>query len=174
MSRRVVLGIFENESGFLRATDESRQSGFQIVDAYTPYAVHGLDQAMGLPPSRLPWLCFGAAIVGAALKLGFEYWATMIDWPINVGGKPYNSLPAFVPVTFEVMVLSAGLVTVFVFIVMSRLRPAKRPILVADGITDNRFVLMLEQNDAQFDFASVRRLLERHDAVAVEERFQEE
>ncbi len=174
MSHRIVLGIFEEESGLLGATNEARLSGLKIVDTYTPYAVHGLDEAMGLPPSRLPWVCFGAAIVGAALKLWFEYWATMTDWPINVGGKPWNSLPAFVPVTFEVMVLTAGLTTVFVFLVMARLRPNKRPVLVSSGITDNRFVLVLQENDAQFDLAGVRRMLEQHDAIAVEERFEEE
>jgi hypothetical protein len=173
MSRRIVLGIFENEAGLLEATRESRQSGLKIVDAYTPYAVHGLDEAMGLRPSRLPWICFGAAIVGAALKLWFEFWATMGDWPINVGGKPWNSLPAFVPVTFEVMVLSAGLTTVFAFLAISRLRPAKRPVLVASGITDNRFVLVLEQSDAHSDFNLIQRLLEKHAPVAVEERFEE-
>lgn len=174
MSHRIVLGIFEEESGLLSATNEARRSGLKIVDTYTPYAVHGLDEAMGLPPSRLPWVCFGAALVGAALKLWFEYWATMTDWPINVGGKPWNSLPAFVPVTFEVMVLTAGLTTVFVFLVKARLRPNKQPALVSSGITDNRFVLVLEESDAQFDLAGVRRMLEQHDAIAVEERFEEE
>jgi ActD protein len=172
MSRRLVLGIFENESGLLGATRESSEQGLKIVDAYTPYAVHGLDRAMGLRPSRLPWVCFAAAMTGAALKLWFEFWASMVDWPIDIGGKPWNSLPAFVPVTFEVMVLSAGLATVFVFLVIARLRPAKRPALPCRGITDNRFVLVLEETDARFDFARVRRMLERHDAIEVEERFE--
>lgn len=174
MSRRVVLGIFENESSLLAATDDSRRSGVKILDAYTPYAVHGLDEAMGLRPSRLPWLCFAAAIVGAALKLWFEFWASMSDWPINIGGKPWNSLPAFVPITFEVMVLSAGLTTVFAFFIIARLRPGKRPVLAANGITDDRFVLVLEENNAHWDLNRIRRLLENHDPVAVEERFEEE
>jgi hypothetical protein len=172
MSRRIVLGIFESESGLLAATRESRKKGLKIVDAYTPYAVHGLDLAMGLRPSRLPWVCFAAAMTGAALKLWFEFWASMIDWPIDIGGKPWNSLPAFVPVTFEVMVLSAGLVTVFVFLAIARLRPAKQPALPCRGITDDRFVLVLEETDAQFDFARVRRMLESYDAIEVEERFE--
>ncbi len=173
MSRRIVVGAFENESSLLEATRDSRESGLKIVDAYTPYAVHGLDRAMGLRPSRLPWVCFIAAITGAALKLAFEFWVAMYDWPINIGGKPWNSLPAFVPVTFEVMVLSAGLTTVFVFLVVARLRPAKRPALPCVGITDDRFVLVLEETGAQADFARIRRMLESHDAVEVEERFED-
>jgi hypothetical protein len=128
---------------------------------------------MGLRPSRLPWVCFFAAITGAALKLWFEFWTSMVDWPLNIGGKPWNSLPAFVPVTFEVMVLSAGLATVFVFFFLARLRPGKRPTLAYSGVTDDRFVLVLEETDARFDLASVRRLFAKHGAVAIEERLEE-
>ena len=71
---------------------------------------------MGLRPSRLPWVCFVLGLLGAVAMLLFQYWATAVSWPINVGGKPWNSLPAFVPVTFEVMVLCAGVGTVVAFI----------------------------------------------------------
>jgi ActD protein len=172
MNRRIVLATFDNESSLLEATRESRESGLKIVDAFTPYAVHGLDRAMGLRPSRLPWVCFVAALVGATLKLWFEFWTSMVDWPLDVGGKPWNSLPAFVPVTFEVMVLSAHLTTVFAFFVLVRLWPAKRPVLPCPRITDDRFVLVLEETGAQFDFTQVRRMLEGHDAVEVEERYE--
>ncbi len=173
MSRRVVVGVFAEEGGLLGVTRAARAQGLKVIDAYTPYPVHGLDSAMGLRPSRLPWVCFLAAIAGAALKLWFEFWTTMVDWPLNVGGKPWNSLPAFVPVTFEVMVLSAGLTTVFAFLVLARLWPGKRPVLVSHGITDDRFVLVLEESNAQFDLDRVRKLLEKFGAVRVEERLEE-
>jgi len=173
MSRRVVLGIFQSEEDILEATYATRRSGLTILDVYAPYAVHGLDRAMGLRPSRLPWICFLAAAVGAILKLWFEFWTTMVDWPVNVGGKPWNSLPAFVPVTFEVMVLSAGLTTVFAFLVVSRLWPGKGPLLPAPRITDDCFVLAVEETDAAFDLAQVRQLFQRCNAVAVEERVEE-
>lgn len=173
MSRRVVLGIFRREEDILEATHATRRNGLKILDVYAPYAVHGLDKAMGLRTSRLPWLCFLAAAVGAILKLWFEFWTTMVDWPVNVGGKPWNSLPAFVPVTFEVMVLSAGLSTVFAFLLISRLWPGKRPVLPAPGITDDRFVLVVEETDAAFDLTRVRGLFERFNAVSVEERVEE-
>ncbi len=167
MSRRLVLGVFENESGLLAAVRKSRARGLKVLDAYSPYAIHGLDDAMGLRPSRLPWICFAAAVTGAALKLWFEYWVTMVDWPLNVGGKPWNSLPAFVPVTFEVMVLSAGLTTVFTFFLISRLRPGKKAVSVHRGVTDNRFVVVLEETDAAFDLPDVRKMFELSGAVAV-------
>jgi hypothetical protein len=174
VSRRIVLGVFTEESDLLAASRHSREAGLTVIDAYTPYAVHGLDGAMGLPPSRLPWLCFFAALAGAGLKLWFEFWTMTVDWPVNVGGKPWNSLPAFVPVTFEVMVLSAGLATVFAFILLSKLRPGKRPLLPHPRVTNDRFVLVLEETDAQFDLAKVRTMLQQYGAREVEERLEEE
>jgi hypothetical protein len=173
MSRRIVVGVFDDEVKLLGVTRQARAEGLKVIDVFTPYAVHGLDAAMGLRASRLPWVCFFAAIVGAALKLWFEFWTYMVDWPLNVGGKPWNSLPAFVPVTFEVMVLSAGVTTVFVFLVLARLRPGKRVALVYPGVTDDKFVLVLEESDARFDLRSVRRLFEKFGALAVEERLEE-
>lgn len=173
MSRRVVLATFAREQDILGVTRAARGQGLKIVDVYTPYAVHGLDAAMGLKASRLPWVCFAAAAVGAVLKLWFEFWTTMVDWPLDVGGKPWNSLPAFVPVTFEVMVLSAGLATVFFFLVMRRLRPGKKADLPAPGVTDDRFVLVLEETDGAFDLGRVRRLFEEFHSVSFEERVEE-
>lgn len=173
MSRRIVLCTFQREEDILGATRATQRSGLTILDAYAPYAVHGLDAAMGLRRSRLPVVCFLAAAVGAILKLWFEFWTTMVDWPVNVGGKPWNSLPAFVPVTFEVMVLSAGLTTVLAFFVVSRLWPGKQAVLPVRGVTDDRFVLVVEESDAAFDLARLRRMFEQFNAVSIQERVEE-
>ena len=170
MSDRMLLGFFEDEDDVLSATRALRSSGFQIADVYAPYAVHGLDKAMGLKPSRLPWICFALGLAGAAFKVWFEVWTSATDWPINVGGKPFNSLPAFVPVTFEVMVLCAGLSTVLAFFIAARLFPGKKTALPDAGVTDDRFVIVIEQNDAAFDPILVGKLLQRHGVVRVEER----
>lgn len=173
MSRRVLVVAFASEDDLLAATRAVRAAGLRVLDTFTPYPVHGLPEAMGLSRSRLPVLCFVAAVVGAALKLWFEYWTATVDWPVNVGGKPWNSLPAFIPVTFEVMVLSAGLTTVLAFLVIGRLRPGKKPLLLAPGITDDRFVLAVEERDATFDLERVKALLRPHDPVAVDERLED-
>ncbi len=173
MSRRIVVSVFSRAEDLLGAVKAARGSGLTIVDAYAPHAVHGLDRAMGLRPSRLPWICFGAAAIGAILKLAFEFWTTMVDWPVNVGGKPWNSLPAFVPVTFEVMVLSAGVTTVLAFFLVSRLWPGKPAILPAPGVTDDRFVLVLAETDAAFDLGRVRRLLAPFRSLSIDERLEE-
>ncbi len=174
MARRTVVGVFEREEDILGATDAARREGLAILDVYTPYAVHGLDKAMGLQPSRLPWVCFLLGLAGATFKVWFEYWTTAVSWPLNVGGKPWNSWPAFVPVTFEVMVLFAGVSTVVAFFLVAGLRPWRKAVLIHPRVTDDRFVLLIDQRDASFDLRAVRRLLERHHAVAIEERDLEE
>ncbi|MCC7233931.1 MAG: DUF3341 domain-containing protein [Bryobacterales bacterium] len=174
MTRRVMVGIFNDEQDLLRVTRAVRSQGLPILDVYAPYAVHGLDQAMGLPPSRLPWVCFALGLSGAALKVWFEYWTTAVDWPINVGGKPWDSLPAFVPITFEVMVLFAGLSTVFAFFLVSRLYPGRKAVIANKGTTNDRFALVIEEADAAFDPPQVQRLLESYGAIEVYERAEEE
>jgi len=109
MTSRLFVAWFEREDAILEAARSARQAGYSIGDAYTPYAVHGMDEAMGLQPSRLPWICFGCGLVGLLVALGFQLWTSAIDWPLNAGGKPPASVPAFIPVTFEFMVLLAGL-----------------------------------------------------------------
>lgn len=173
MSRRLFIGVFDNEEDMLHAVCAARQRGHAIVDVHTPYPVHGLDDAMGLSPSRLPWMVFGFGLLAAALKVWFEYWTTAIDWPVNVGGKPFNSLPAFVPVTFEVMVLFAGMSAVFGFFAVCRLFPGKRAVLPVAGVTDDRFAVILEQADSTFDVNAMERLFRSFHAVHVEEQVAE-
>ncbi len=168
--RRFLLGVFEREDDILCATRAVRERKLKIVDVYTPYAVHGLDKAMGLQPSRLPWISFALGLLGAGLKVWFEFWTTATDWPINVGGKPWNSLPAFVPVTFEVMVLFAGVGTVVAFLIGSRLRPGRKSVPPFAGVTNDKFVLVMEETDAAFDAARVEKMLEEFNVVHVEER----
>jgi len=170
MSDRLLLGFFAEEDEVLSATRALRGSGLQIADIYAPYAVHGLDKAMGLKPSRLPWICFALGLAGAAFKVWFEIWTSAEDWAINVGGKPFNSLPAFVPVTFEVMVLCAGLSTVLAFLIAARLYPGKKAPQFDAAVSDDQFIIAIEQNDAAFDPKLVAELLSQHGVVRVEER----
>lgn len=165
-----MLGVFEREDDILNATRAVRERRFRIVDVFVPYAVHGLDKAMGLRPSRLPWISLALGVIGASLKIWFEFWTTATDWPINVGGKPWNSLPAFVPVTFEVMVLFAGIGTVVAFLIGRRLLPGRKAVLPFPGVTDDKFVLVMEETDAAFDVAQVTTMLEEFNVVRVEER----
>lgn len=173
MSRRLFMSVHEREEDILGMARAARQVGLKIVDIYAPYAVHGLDKAAGFRASRIPIICFLLGLFGAGFKVWFEFWTTASSWPIDVGGKPYNSWPAFVPVTFEVMVLFAGVGTVVALFIAARLWPGKRAFTPFAGVTDDRFALLIEEENAAFDLDAVRALSARYDAVHVEEREEE-
>lgn len=170
MSDRLLLAKFGHEDDLLASCKELRGHGYEIVDAFTPYAVHGLDRAMGLKPSRLTWVCFICGMVGAIGMLIFEYWVGAISWPLDVGGKPWNSLPSNVPVAFETAVLLAGFGSVFALFGVSRLYPGKAVHPEFDRVTDDRFVLVLAQSDARFDSTQVNHLLRPFNLLELEER----
>ncbi|PWT81656.1 MAG: hydrogenase [Blastocatellia bacterium] len=169
-SGRKTVSVFAREEDLLHAIAAVRHKQVAVVDAFTPYSVHGLDRALGLLPSRLPWVCFFSGLLGAVGMIAFQFWATAVSWPIDVGGKPWNSLPAFVPITFEVMVLVAGVGTVVAFIWVAGLRPKRGPALSDLGVTDDRFGLMLHESGAGIDQAAVEQLLSPFHPVAIEER----
>lgn len=164
MSRRILQASFEHEDDLQAAVAAVRQRGWTILDAYTPYAVHGLDRALGLPPSRLPWVCLTGGLLGALGMLWFEHWTMAVDWPVNVGGKPWNSLPSDVPVAFEAAVLMAGFGSVFALLAACRLYPGRRSQLPDLRVTDDRFVLLIAQADATFDFATAASFLSKYGA----------
>jgi len=170
MSQRQLLATFAHEDDLLAATNAVRRQGLTIVDAFTPYAVHGLDRAMGLKPSRLTWVCFVFGMLGAIGMLWFEHQTASVWWPIDVGGKPWNALPSDVPVAFEAAVLLAGFGSVFALFAVSRLYPGKSTKPIRPRVTDDHFVLVIGESNAAFDVASVRALLQEFDVVATEEQ----
>jgi len=172
MSRRLLVATFGDERDILSATRKARAAGLTVLDVYTPFPVHGLDAAAGVKPTKLPWICFALGLSGAAAKLWYQIWTSATSWPVNVGGKPVNSVPAFVPVTFEIMVLFAAVGTVLAFLIVSRLRPGRKPAFVYDRTTDDRFTLVLVQDDAGFDVEAVRRMLEPSGLLGMTERIE--
>jgi hypothetical protein len=170
MNGRVLVSVFSSEDDILQATRAARKEGLEIVDVFTPYAVHGMDRAMGLPPSRIPWVCFILGLVGGVSMTIFQYWASAVDWPINVGGKPWQSWLAFAPVIFEVTVLCGGVGTVLFFIFWSGLRPGLQSPMSDLRVTDDRFALVLRPAGPRFNRAAVDALLSRFHPVSIEER----
>ncbi|MBS2025603.1 MAG: DUF3341 domain-containing protein [Deltaproteobacteria bacterium] len=136
-----LLAQFDSEDSVLAATRAVRERGFTIEDVYAPYAIHGIDDAMGLQPSRLTWVTFLAGLTGLVSMLSFEVWTSAVSWPLNVGGKPFASVPAFIPVAFEFTVLSAGLCTVAALLLRAKLWPGRAP-PVLPRVTSDRFALV--------------------------------
>jgi mono/diheme cytochrome c family protein len=157
--REFLIASFSDEHGLRDAVTRIRESGYKIYDVYAPYPIHGLDEAMGLRRSRLPIVGFLAGVMGLFGALAMQFYCAVLDWPVNVGGKPLNSTLAFIPISFELTVLSAGLCTVAAFLVRSRLFPGAKAVRFEHGTTDDAFVLVLRRRDATFDAGEARRLL---------------
>jgi hypothetical protein len=163
---RYTAGFFKREEDLLAAARDARETGFEIYDVYTPFPVHGMDRAVGLARSHLTWIALIAGAMGLMFGLGLQVWTSVYDWPLNVGGKPFNSFPLFIPVAFELTVLFSGLIAIGVLLVRNRLWLfSKRRVF--ERVTDDRFVMVLKQTDASFDVKRALKLFEQHGAVKV-------
>jgi hypothetical protein len=157
-----IVGTFRDEQMLLAAIRRVRAAGLAIHDVFTPYPVHGLDEALALRRSRLGLATAAGGIAGVAGAAGLQVYCAVTDWPLNVGGKPAAFHLAFVPITFELGVLAAGLVTVAAFLWRSRLlpdlphRPRRRRF--TPEVTADRFVLVVER-ETPGDRGWVQRLL---------------
>ena len=166
-----VLAEFADPEALKRAAAGVRDRGFKCFDCYTPYAVHGLDRAMGLRPSILGWLVTGAGACGLVTALTMQWWMNAVDYPIVVSGKPLFSLPAFVPVMFELTVLFSAFMTFFGMLALNRLPRPHHPVFSSDRFaraTDDGFFLSIEARDPKFDVQATRRLLESLGGTHVE------
>ena len=176
MSRRVLVAAFDEEHALLGAVRALRAAGRPVLDVFGPHPVHGLDEALGLRPSRLPFACLGFGLVGLAGGLLLQAWTSAVDWPLDVGGKPLLSWPAFVPVAFELTVLFAGLGSVATFFFLQR-RTGRPPGLPGSRPRwlDDRFAVVVGAADATFDGEALAHDLKvRHGAVAVDEHLVED
>lgn len=170
MVREYVLGVYEDEGKLFDSIKRLRGSGFEIHDVHTPYAVHGLDDAIGHRRSRLPIVTFIAGLFGTIFALFMQFWTMGVNWPIDVGGKPNDSALAFLPVTFEITVLLAGLMTAAAFLFRSGLFPGAKANLLDAEITNHRFVVVLYHKNAGFDPQLAKRIFEETGAVRVSEK----
>ena len=164
-----LIATFSDSHHLLNAVRAVRAENLRIYDIYAPYPVHDLDHAMGIRRSRLPLVTLVAGASALFLALCLQFYTTVLDWPLNVGGKPDNSSLAFVPICFELTVLIGGLATVAAFFLRARLYPGKRERLPVLGVTNDTFALVLRKRDDRFEMARVWGLLEASGANDIEE-----
>src|SRR6476469_977736 len=140
-----TIGVYAGEGALMAAVRRGRLQGLAIDDVYAPYAVHGLAEAMGIRRSRLALATLAGGRLWLSSAIALEVYCAVIDWPLDVGGKPANSALAFLPIAFELTILAAGLATAAGFLWRSGLHPARRtrPALGGLGATDDRFVIVL-------------------------------
>ena len=166
-----ILAEFATPADLYHACERLRDSGFTRWDAHTPFPVHGLEGAMGLRRSPLPWIVLGTGLTGAALAFALQWWVHAVAYPLVISGKPYFSWPAFIPVTFEVGVLFAALGAVLGMLGLNRLPMHHHPLFrskVFEQVTDDAFFISIESWDPRFDPSATRELLASLGARRVE------
>lgn len=169
MNKKFILGVFDDEEVLLHAIENVRASGTRITDVFTPFPIHGIDDALGYKRSRLPIAAFFFGLTGCACALLMQIWMLGFDWPMIVGGKPHIALPAFIPVTFELTVLFTAFGMVITFFIISRLGPTLRVEVMDVRATDDKFVMAIEvQPTTKVD--ELNKLLRDQGAVEVNEK----
>ncbi len=167
MSReRYFGGIFPNESALWRAITAATECGFTIHDVYSPYPVHGIEEIPGFGHSHIAWIGGIAGFAGLVFAMLFEFWASTVDWPLIIGGKPMNSWPAFVPAAFEVMILFAGIVTVISLVTILRMLSRRKHPHIGAAL-DDKFVLVFEAGDASFNPVAARNIMKKYGALTI-------
>ena len=165
MKKDFVLAIYDCDQKLLKSAEKARDKNIEMYDVYTPFPVHGLDDAMGIKRSFLPYITFLAGAAGLATAMGLQVYTSAISWPAVIGGKPFISWPAFIPVTFELTVLFAAHATVAAFLIYNKLFPGKEPMIMHPEQTCSKFVIALEKDKVNVE--DVTALFKEYGAIEV-------
>lgn len=162
-----VVAEFDSPEELMSAANKAREAGYRQLDAYTPFPVHGLSDAIGFKDEKVPWIVFAGALTGAAGGYLLQYYTAVIDYPINVGGKPLNSLPMFFPVTYEATILFAAFGAVFGMFALNRLPQPYHGVFNTPNFeraSQDKFFLAIEAEDEKFDEVETQQFLETMNA----------
>ncbi|MEZ0392754.1 MAG: DUF3341 domain-containing protein [Pseudobdellovibrionaceae bacterium] len=160
MAQKYKIGtaaIFSTEAEVLKAAAAVRSAGFQKFDAITPYPVHGMEEACGIQRSWIPYVTFVMGILGCLAGWALTWWTSAVSWPLNIGGKPFHSLPAFIPIMFELTVLFAALSSVAVLLWACGLPKINPPVIHPD-LTSHKFGIFIPNDDSGYDERKVEEL----------------
>ncbi|MDE0957154.1 MAG: DUF3341 domain-containing protein [Planctomycetota bacterium] len=167
----LMLAEFETADQLMDAATNMRDKGFKLWDCHTPYPVHGLDQAMGIRPTLLPWIVLGGGFTGFCGGLLMQGWMNAVDYPFLISGKPFFSIPASIPVAFELTILLSAFASFGGMLALNGLPRFYRPHFRSDRfrrVTADRFFISIDGRDRQFDIGANSRLLRELGANAVE------
>jgi hypothetical protein len=158
-----IVAQFDNPHELLRAAETMRDAGYREFDVHSPFPIHGMNKAMGIGRSLLPWIVLGGGMTGCAGALTLMIWINVVDYPIVISGKPYLSLPAFIPIVFELTVLLSAFAALGGMLLLNFLPMLYHPLMKNPEFaraTSDGFFLSVEAWDPRFDPDDTRRLLE--------------
>jgi hypothetical protein len=167
-----LMAEFETSEALLKAAQQAHEAGYREMDAYSPFEVEGLAEAI---EARAPWISyivFAGGVLGALLGYGMQWYYSVIVYPINVGGKPYHSWPAFIPVTFELTILGAATAALLGMLILNGFPEPYHPVFNLPSFaraSQDRFFLAIEAHDPKFDLEKTRVFLQDLKAVEVSE-----
>jgi hypothetical protein len=158
-----LLAEFESPTALVEAATRAREAGYRQMDAYSPFPIEELTEALGVRETRLPLLILIGGLIGGLGGFFMQWYSAAVDYPLDVGGRPQNSWPMFIPVTFEMTVLFAGLTAVFGLLALNGLPMPYHPVFNVPRFalaTRDRFFLCVEATDPLFDRAGTKAFLQ--------------
>ena len=161
-----VMAQFDSPSQLVAAARSAYEEGYRQINGYSPFPIEELDEAIGFKRTTLPYIVFAGGVLGALGGFFMQYWMEVVDYPLIVGGKPFNSWPAFIPITFECTILGAAFAAVFGMLALNKLPQPYHPVFNAPSFalaTRDSFFLVIEAKDVKFDHADAVRFLKNLD-----------
>ena len=166
-SEKYLVGVFDDEDVLMHAVPKVRNSGVKIHEVFTPFPIHGLDEALGYKRTRLGIAAFLFGMTGTATAITMITWMLGFDWPMNIGGKNHLPPPDYVPVTFELTVLFAALGMVFTFLLSNDIGPGKQPKIFDLRSTDDKFIMAVNMAKNRLDAEEIESILRKNGASEV-------
>ncbi|MBI4041768.1 MAG: DUF3341 domain-containing protein [Deltaproteobacteria bacterium] len=161
---------FISPNEVVRASRKIHRLGIRKFDVHTPYPLHGLDEAMGIGSSHIPWIALLFGLLGAVAGISLQGWTSAIDWPLIVAGKPFFSWPAFIPITFEVGILLCAFGTLGALFFFCRLPKFSSPLeedLSAQRSTNDQFMIIVDKHDPKFEQKVLSEIFEQHHGLDI-------
>jgi len=159
-----LMAEFTGPNELISAVRKTREAGYTDMDAYSPYPIEAVSEQLEGHTSRVPLITLIGGIIGGIFGFGLQYWVSVIAYPVNIGGRPFNSWPAYIPITFETTVLFAGLSAVVGMLALNGLPMPYHPVFNVSRFaraSSDRFFLCIEATDPKFDREDTYRFLER-------------
>ncbi|MCM2255585.1 MAG: DUF3341 domain-containing protein [Vicinamibacteria bacterium] len=164
-----LMAEFHDPKAVVEATEAARMAGYRQMDAYSPYPIEALSEALALPKSHVATICLGGGIAGLVAGYGLQYWSSVIEYPMNIGGRPFHSWVAFIPPAYETTILFAAFSAVLGMLALNGLPQPYHPVFNVPafaGASRDKFFLCIEAGDPLFDAEKTRAFLASQPGVA--------